>query len=253
MLFDDEGMISRAHAAWLAEAFGLIGEPEAETIRAQSQGEVRPNQRAPVRVQGEDNMRWMTWGFPNPRSLGLTINARAETARTKGLFRVAMRQRRIAVPALGFYEWRHNASSKGKDPYLFRIPEQELMWMAGAYTRFQTAGGGEVDRFVILTAPANPVVAAYHDRMPVLLRSDEVETWLAPGDDWQQLLERATWVHPEAVSARGVPPLPSAQAKAKQVLNSIAPPPDVSVEPKRGVLLQQSLFGMENGKWKVEN
>jgi len=242
-LFDDEGLISRAYAAWLAEAFGLIGEPEAETIRSQSGGEVRPNQRAPVRVQGEPGMRWMTWGFPNPRSLGLTINARAETARTKGLFRVAMRQRRIAVPALGFFEWRHNSSSKSKDPYLFRIPEQERMWMAGAYTSFQTAGGGEVERFVILTAPADPVVAAYHDRMPVLLRDAEVEPWLANGDAWQQLLERATWVHPEAVSARGVPPLPSAQAKAKEVLGSIAPPPGVSVEPKHGIVLQQSLFG----------
>jgi len=242
MLYDDEGMVSPAHAAWLADAFGLIGQPEADAIRAQSAGEVRPNQRAPVRVQGESRMRWMTWGFPNPRTMGLTINARAETATTKGLFRVAMRQRRIAVPALGFFEWRHNASTKGKDPYLFRIPEQERMWMAGAYTSFQTAGGGMVDRFVILTAPADPVVAAYHDRMPVLLREAEADAWLAVGDGWQQLLERATWVHPEAVSARGVPPLPSAQAKARQVLDAVAPPPGVAVEPKRGSVQQQSFL-----------
>ncbi|MCL2544530.1 MAG: SOS response-associated peptidase family protein [Clostridia bacterium] len=242
MLFDDEGMVSLAYTAWLADAFGLIGRPEADAIRAQSTGEVRPNQRAPVRVQGETGLRWMTWGFPNPRSMGLTINARAETAATKGLFRVAMRQRRIAVPALGFFEWRHNARAKSKDPYLFRIPEQERMWMAGAYTGFQTAGGGMVDRFVILTAPADPVVAAYHDRMPVLLREAEADAWLAAGEGWRQLLERATWVHPEAVPARGVPPLPSAQAKAREALAVQAPPPCVSAEPKRGSVQQQSLF-----------
>lgn len=241
-LYDDEGLVSHAYAAWLADAFGLIGEPEAAVIRIQSAGEVRPNQRAPVRVQGETCLRWMTWGFPNPRSLGLTINARAETAASKGLFRAAVRNRRIAVPALGFFEWRHNAGSKGKDPYLFRIPEQERMWMAGAYTNFQTAGGGAVDRFVILTAPADPVVAAYHDRMPVLLREAEVDLWLAAGDGWQQLLERATWVHPDAVPDRGVPPLPSAQAKARLVLETQAPPPGVTAQPKRGSTQQQSLF-----------
>ncbi len=240
-LFDDEGMLSREYAAWLADAFGLIGEPEASAIRGETAGEVRPNQRAPVRVQDEAGMRWMTWGFPNPRSLGLTINARSETALQKSMFRQAMLHRRIAVPALGFYEWRHNSSGKGKDPYLFRIPEQERMWMAGAYTTFQTASGGTIDRFVILTAPADPVVAAYHDRMPVLLREAEVERWLSP-DDWQPLLERTAWVHPEAVSARGVPPLPSAQAKALQTLSGQTPPPTVSAEPKRGSAQQQSLF-----------
>jgi len=244
MLFDDERMFSREYAAWLAEAFDLIDQSEVD--RTQSAGEVRPNQRAPVRVQGAAGLRWMTWGFPNPRSMGLTINARAETATKKGLFRTAMLHRRIAVPALGFFEWRHNAGSKGKDPYLFRIPDQERMWMAGAYTSFQTAGGGMVDRFVILTAPADPVVAAYHDRMPVLLREAEVDRWLADGDGWQPLLERATWVHPDAVSARGVPPLPSAQAKAREALAMQVPPPCVSAEPKRGSMQQQSLFQMEN-------
>ena len=243
MLYDDEGMVSREFAAWLAEAFGLIGEPEAGEVRSQYGGEVRPNQRAPLRVQGEDKMRWMTWGFPNPRSMGLTINARAETATKKGLFRAAMLYRRVAVPALGFFEWRHNTSAKSKDPYLFRIPDQELMWMSGAFTSYQTASGSWVDRFVLLTAPADPVVAAYHDRMPVLLRTAEVDRWLDDaGDDWQQLLERATWVHPEAVSARSVPPLPSAQAKARQVLDALAPPPGVTAEPKRGSAQQQGFF-----------
>lgn len=241
-LYDDEGMVSREYAAWLAEAFGLIGELEASAIRSDSAGEVRPNQRAPVRVQGEPGLRWMTWGFPNPRSLGLTINARAETALQKSMFRQALRLRRVAVPAMGFFEWRHNSSGKGKDPYLFRIPEQERMWMAGAYTNFQTASGGAVDRFVILTAPADPVVAAYHDRMPVLLREAEVERWLSPESGWEQLLERATWVHPQAVSARGVPPLPSAQAKAARTLSSVEAPPGVAAEPKKGSVQQQSFL-----------
>lgn len=232
-LYDDEGIVSPEYAAWLTEAFGLIGEMEASALRAETAGEVRPNQRAPVRVQGETGLRWMTWGFPNPRTLGLTINARSETALQKGMFRAAMLHRRVAVPALGFIEWRHNSSGKGKDPYLFRIPQQERMWMAGAYTNYKTASGGDADRFVILTAPADPVVARYHDRMPVLLREAEVEQWLS-ADDWQPLLERTVWVHPEAVSTRGVPPLPSKQAKGLEVLSTQTPAPSVTAEPKRG-------------------
>ena len=45
------------------------------------------------------------------------INARAETAHEKALFREAFAKRRALIPATGFFEWQKRAD--GKQPYRF--------------------------------------------------------------------------------------------------------------------------------------
>ena len=45
------------------------------------------------------------------------------------------------------------------------------------------------DRFTIVTTEANPQVARIHDRMPVILPMDAIDTWLtAPPDEARALL-----------------------------------------------------------------
>ena len=70
-------------------------------------GDVYPSQEAAVLVGGEDGAqtRMMCWGFPQSRGKGLLINARAETAMERPLFRDSIRNRRCVVPASHFYEW----------------------------------------------------------------------------------------------------------------------------------------------------
>jgi putative SOS response-associated peptidase YedK len=49
-----------------------------------------------------------------------------------------------------------------------------VLYLAGFYKRFDDAF-----RFVILTTEANDSVAAFHDRMPVILEKDYLAVWTA--------------------------------------------------------------------------
>ena len=44
--------------------------------------------------------------------------------------------------------------------------------MAGCYNQY------DQDRFVILTTDANPSVSPVHERMPLILEPDELESWV---------------------------------------------------------------------------
>ena len=47
----------------------------------------------------------MSWGFPQYQKKGLLINARAETALERKMFRDSVLHRRCIIPAKQFYEW----------------------------------------------------------------------------------------------------------------------------------------------------
>ena len=103
------------------------------------------------------------------------INAKAETAAIKPMFRHAYRKNRVLVPADGFYEW---AAKDGvKQPYLIRLRDGEPMAMGGLLEHWQ-GPEGDVTHFTILTTSANAVMAKIHDRMPVIIKPEEFASWL---------------------------------------------------------------------------
>lgn len=106
------------------------------------------------------------------------INARSETVTEKPSFRRAFARRRVLVPADGFFEWSRRGSRK--QPFYFHMRDGEPFAIAGLWERSE-GEGGPLETCTLLTTEANELLAAYHDRMPVILRPEDYELWLNGG------------------------------------------------------------------------
>lgn len=134
--------------------------------------DIYPTEYAPVISckQGSMFLADKKWGFPGFNSSKVIFNARAESALEKKMFRESMLQRRLVIPAAGFYEWNRK---KEKVTFTSAMKEQPILYMAGFYNKY-----GDEDRFVILTTGANDSMVDVHERMPLLLKHQELEEWL---------------------------------------------------------------------------
>lgn len=88
------------------------------------------------------------------------------------------------VPATWFYEW-----NRKKEKNIFYRKDKPVLFMAGIYNRCQ----GE-DRFVILTTKANASMEPVHDRMPLILEPEEINSWIYEKEKAQQLLQKVPGV-----------------------------------------------------------
>lgn len=132
--------------------------------------DVRPSGSAPVVVQNNHGLYLapMNWGFPRYDKKGLVINARAETVLERRMFRDSVLHRRCLIPARHFYEW-----DREKNKVTFSAADSKVLYMAGFYQ-----SDAERNRFVILTTAANESMIRIHDRMPLILESEEIESWI---------------------------------------------------------------------------
>ena len=143
---------------------------------------IAPTQTAPVVHLDETGNRVFTdarWGLipswvKDTQELQHPINAKAETAAIKPMFRHAYRTSRVLVPADAFYEW---VPRNGKQPYLIRLRDGEPMGMGGLLEHWQ-GPEGDVTTFTILTIDANSLMAKIHDRMPVIIRPEDYAAWI---------------------------------------------------------------------------
>lgn len=143
-------------------------------------GEVRPTDLAAVLVWDDNKMvpEPARWGFPKWNGSGTIINARAETALEKPMFRVPLLTRRCVVPSAGYYEWRRVDGKRKKDKYHLSEPDKSILFMAGMVSAFSDSDGRQYSAFTILTTTANDSVSQLHDRMPLILQKEELEAWL---------------------------------------------------------------------------
>ena len=153
-------------------------------------GEIFPSDVVPVLANSRRQdvqpfaMRW-GYSFPGGRPV---INARAETAAEKPLFRDGMRQRRCLIPASSYFEWERRDGQKTK--YAIRPAGAEMLYLAGIY-HLENHDGAVVPSFAILTRSAAPEIAFIHDRMPVILPPDCARDWLKVENRADEVLRRA--------------------------------------------------------------
>jgi len=147
---------------------------------------IAPTQPVPVIRQNPERHRreisLMRWGLvpswaTDPSVGNKTINARSETIETTPSFRDPFRSQRCLIPADGFYEWKRQG--KLKQPYCFEAGDGKVFAFAGLWDRWTDPQGQLIESCTILTTTANPLLADLHDRMPVILRPEDYDSWLA--------------------------------------------------------------------------
>jgi putative SOS response-associated peptidase YedK len=124
----------------------------------------------------------------------LAINARAESAAAKPMFRESWRERRCAVPADGFYEW--TGPKSGRRPIWLHRPDGRPLLFAALWNPSRSGP----PEFAIVTVESNADVRAIHDRMPAILGEGALARWLDGGGPPELAGEGTLSAHP--VSSR---------------------------------------------------
>ena len=150
-------------------------------------GEIFPGDIVPAVIDRKGKLVAVPagFGFPGYQDNKLIIDARSETAAEKKTFADSLRDRRMILPASGFYEWSHHDKEKAK--YLFTVDAMQTIYLCGIYKLVDGAY-----RFVILTRPANESMIEVHDRMPVIVGEKKVRPYLTDRDAAAEILATAS-------------------------------------------------------------
>ena len=128
--------------------------------------EIWPTEIAPVirPDRGGAELVQLPWGLApgNPKARAV-INLRSEGR--------DFRRGRCLVPASHYFEFTGSKSPKTR--WRFTRKGQSWFCFAGLLGR-----GASGEAFALLTAPAGPDVAPYHDRQPIILERDVWVSWL---------------------------------------------------------------------------
>jgi putative SOS response-associated peptidase YedK len=166
--------------AALAQRSPLAAKFAASGKKLLTSGDVGPSDVAPVVAPGKNGKQSvfpMEWGF-RLNDGKLILNARTETAAEKQLFRDPWKQRRCAVPASWYYEWKKLPAPEGGKPsnerYRFLLPDRPV-WLCGLY-RIQDG----LPAFTVLTREPSQRLKEIHDRMPLILPAEAAREWADP-------------------------------------------------------------------------
>jgi putative SOS response-associated peptidase YedK len=163
---------------------------------------VAPSQLALVlTLEQPDELQLFRWGlipsWAKDRTIGnKMINAKSETIHEKPSFKNLIRKKRCLVISDGFYEWQQGPG-KTKIPFRICVGSCELFAFAGLYDYWADKETGElIASFTVITTSANQLVAAVHDRMPVILSPSGEKQWLNP-ESSQEELDKLLQPYPE--------------------------------------------------------
>jgi putative SOS response-associated peptidase YedK len=134
------------------------------------------------------SFRWglVPWWSKDAKAGSRLFNARSETVATKASFREAFRERRIIVPADGFFEWRKTKTGR-REPHYFTRTDGAPLAFAGLAERWRAKNAPKDTPYLrsctIITAPGGADMDGIHDRMPVVLDPATFDLWLDPANE----------------------------------------------------------------------
>ena len=118
------------------------------------------------------------------------FNARVETLRESRVFGPAFQTQRCVIPLSAFYEWPSVDGKKIKTR--MSRPDGLPLLLAGLWNRI--AGPlGEVESCTLVTRPPTADLMCVHDRMPALLLSRDLKTWLYGTPEEAQTAALTSW------------------------------------------------------------
>ncbi len=158
----------------------------AEVPSSKPRYNIAPTQVVPALRWDEDRGRsWFDarWGlipfWAKDIKIGARlINARSETASKKPAFRNAVKRQRCIIPADGFFEWKKVGGTK--QPQYIHFADKRLFAFAGLWESWQNLEGLDLLSCTILTTEPNELVGSIHNRMPVILKTQDFDEWLNP-------------------------------------------------------------------------
>jgi putative SOS response-associated peptidase YedK len=132
-------------------------------------------------MQADGWVEVMRWGFH--RSFNPSINNARSDKLESGIWKEAFLERRCVIPMTLFYEWGPGVGGRGgsKQAHEFRDPDDDYLWVAGIWED----GGAEIGPcYSMVTTASSPLMAPIHDRLPAILRPEEMAEFLAGHGHW---------------------------------------------------------------------
>jgi putative SOS response-associated peptidase YedK len=179
----------------IAEAFQL-GNVDGLYLELAPDYNVAPQTMQPVIVWDEEYgtrmLSMMFWRFlppfvNDPKKFKMsTINAKGETLLDAGIWKDSFLRRRCLIPVDSFIEWR--TEGKRKLPWVFAMQGDEPFALGGVWRHWRSPDGKtQMDTFAIITTEPNELLVEKtgHDRMPVIIKRQDYQRWLEPGNNEQ--------------------------------------------------------------------
>lgn len=173
--------------------------PRAEMLQERDKGKISskkpypyrdifPGIRAPIYLAAKEGLELveLLWGYPVSWQKGPVFNTRLESAiKGKKMWKDSFENRRCLIPCLGFYE--PHKSQRVPSPHTGKPIKQLYLFDKGGDI-FYLAGIYQDKYFSLLTTAPNSHVRSIHDRMPLVVKDQELFLWL--GGESEQFLDR---------------------------------------------------------------
>lgn len=168
--------INRQNAANLLPDWPARWQPKPEDMTSSFPGAqlavIAPDHEASLSVQ------LMQWGYAVSWSRQLVFNTRFDSATKPGrnMWAESLAERRCVVCTYGFFEPHKSqtfinprSGKPNKQNYFFSVPDAAIVFLAAVF---------EDSQFSVLTTEPNAIMQPIHNRMPVVLLPNELDTWL---------------------------------------------------------------------------